>query len=150
MDFAKLTGQPAVIDESLEAFECKPEGYENGAGEPLVLTMHPAGGTRFKKAVRKMHIKVTRSAKKPEAEEGETPAEMTEDELEAEIRTQDSRTSELLACCCDGWNMTDGKKPIPYTVENGTELFKQVEPLRSEVDGAMTARGKSTKAKKTA
>ena len=146
MDFAKLTGQPAVIDESLEAFECKPEGYENGAGEPLVLTMHPAGGTRFKKAVRKMHIKVSRSGKEAE----ETSGDMTEDELEAEIRTQDSRTSELLARCCDGWNMTDGKKPIPYTVENGTELFKQVEPLRSEVDGAMTARGKSTKAKKTA
>ncbi len=146
MDFAKLTGQPAVIDESLEAFEFKPEGYENGAGEPLVLTLHPAGGTRFKKAVRKMHIKVTRSGKEAE----ETSGDMTEDELEAEIRTQDSRTSELLARCCDGWNMTDGKKPIPYTVENGTELFKQVEPLRSEVDGAMTARGKSTKAKKTA
>ena len=146
MDFAKLTGQPAVIDESLEAFECKPEGYENGAGEPLVLTMHPAGGTRFKKAVRKMHIKVTRSGKEAE----EASGDMTEDELEAEIRTQDSRTSELLARCCDGWNMTDGKQPIPYTVENGTELFKQVEPLRSEVDGAMTARGKSTKAKKTA
>ncbi|UOA14524.1 hypothetical protein [Sulfitobacter dubius] len=146
MDFAKLTGQPAVIDESLEAFECKPEGYENGAGDPLVLTMHPAGGTRFKKAVRKMHIKVTRSGKEAE----ETSGDLTEDELEAEIRTQDSRTSELLARCCDGWNMTDGKKPIPYTVENGTELFKQVEPLRSEVDGAMTARGKSTKAKKTA
>ena len=146
MDFAKLTGQPAVIDESLEAFECKPEGYENGSGEPLVLTMHPAGGTRFKKAVRKMHIKVTRSGKEAE----ETSGDMTEDELEAEIRTQDSRTSELLARCCDGWNMTDGKNPIPYTVENGTELFKQVEPLRSEVDGAMTARGKSTKAKKTA
>ena len=147
MDFAKLTGQPAVIDESLEAFECKPEGYENGAGEPLVLTMHPAGGTRFKKAVRKMHIKVSRS-QKDEAEANE--ADLSEDELEAEIRTQDNRTSELLARCCDGWNMTDGKKPIPYTVENGTELFKQVEPLRSEVDGAMTARGKSTKAKKTA
>lgn len=146
MDFAKLTGQPAVIDESLEAFEFKPEGYENGAGEPLVLTMHPAGGTRFKKAVRKMHIKVSRSGKEAE----EASGDMTEDELEAEIRTQDSRTSELLARCCDGWNMTDGKKPIPYTVENGTELFKQVEPLRSEVDGAMTARGKSTKAKKTA
>lgn len=146
MDFAKLTGQPAVIDESLEAFEFKPEGYENGAGEPLVLTLHPAGGTRFKKAVRKMHIKVSRSGKEAE----ETSGDMTEDELEAEIRTQDSRTSELLARCCDGWNMTDGKKPIPYTVENGTELFKQVEPLRSEVDGAMTARGKSTKAKKTA
>lgn len=146
MDFAKLTGQPAVIDESLEAFECKPEGYENGAGEPLVLTIHPAGGTRFKKAVRKMQIKVSRSGKEAE----ETSGDMTEDELEAEIRAQDSRTSELLARCCDGWNMTDGKKPIPYTVENGIELFKQVESLRSEVDGAMTARGKSTKAKKTA
>ena len=113
MDFAKLTGQPAVIDESLEAFECKPEGYENGAGEPLVLTMHPAGGTRFKKAVRKMQIKVSRSGKEAE----ETSGDMTEDELEAEIRAQDSRTSELLARCCDGWNMTDGKKPIPYTVD---------------------------------
>jgi len=26
MDFSKLTGQPATIDESLEAFEFKPEG----------------------------------------------------------------------------------------------------------------------------
>ena len=145
-DFAKLTGQPAAIDESLEAFEFKPEGYENGSGEPLVLTMHPAGGTRFKKAVRKMHIKLTRSEK----EADEAASELTEDELEAEIRTQDSRTSELLARCCDGWNMTDGKKPIAYTVESGAEMFKQVEPLRSEVDGAMTARGKKPKAKKTA
>lgn len=146
MDFAKLTGQPAVIDEGLEAFDLKPKGYENGAGDPLVLTMHPAGGTRFKKAVRKMHIKVSRSEKEAE----EASGEMTEDELESEIRTQDSRTSELLARCCDGWNMTDGKEPIPFTVENCTELFKQIEPLRAEVDGAMTARGKSTKAKKTA
>ena len=147
MDFAKLTGQPAVIDESLEAFEFKPEGYENGAGDPLVLTLHPAGGTRFKKAVRKMHIKVSRSQKE---ETEANDADLTEDELEAEIRTQDSRTSELLARCVDGWNMTDGKAAIPYTVENGTEMFKQVEPLRAEVDGAMTARGKPTKAKKTA
>lgn len=146
MDFAKLTGQPAVIDESLEAFECKPEGYENGAGEPLVLIMHPAGGTRFKKAVRKMHIKATRSSKEAE----EASDELSEEELEAEIRTQDSRTCELLARCCDGWNMTDGEKPIKYSVEDGTELFRQVEPLRAEVDAEITARGKSTKAKKTA
>lgn len=146
MDFAKLTGQPAVIDESLEAFEFKPEGYENGAGEPLVLTIHPAGGTRFKKAVRKMHIKVTRTSKEAE----EASGELSEDELEAEVRKQDSRTCELLARCCDSWNMTDGSKPIEYNVENGTELFKQVEPLRAEVDAEITARGKSMKAKKTA
>ena len=30
-DFAKLTGQPPAIDDSLEAFLCKPAGFKDNA-----------------------------------------------------------------------------------------------------------------------
>ena len=145
MDFSKLTGQPATIDESLEAFEFKPEGYENGMGKPLSITMHPGSGTRFKRAVRKMHIKMTRANNEPD-----TSDDLSEEELEAELRQQDSRTCELLARLCDGWNMTDGEKPLECTVDNATELFIQVEPLRVLADKEISERGNGSKAKKSA
>ncbi|MBQ0802988.1 MAG: hypothetical protein KBT76_14750 [Sulfitobacter litoralis] len=144
-DFAKLTGQPAAIDESLEAFEFKPEGFQNGAGKPLALTMHPGGGTRFKRSVRKMHVKAVRSQADSDQSE-----ELTEADLEAELDEQDGRSAELLARLCDGWNMTDGKDPIEFSLANATALFTQVEPLRLAVDKEITARGKKPKAKKTA
>ena len=145
-DFAKLTGQPPAIDESLEAFELKPEGYENGMGEPLCLTMHPASGTRFKRAARKVHLKMTRA----DGSKADEDDDMTEEELDAAIDTQDDRSAELLARCCAGWNMTDGTKPMKHNLENVCGLFGAVESLRLVVDKAITARGKPKKAKKSA
>lgn len=144
-DFAKLMGQPAAIDESLEAFEFAPDGFENGSGDPLKLTMHPGGGTRFKKAVRIMQVKVSRAKTGDEVE-----TELTDAEIEAELLKADGRTAEILARCCDGWNMTDGKEPIPFNLANVTAMFTAVEPLRNITDEEMTARGKSLKAKKSA
>jgi hypothetical protein len=155
-EFAKLTGVPAAIDESLEAFEFTVPELEingikvkpmNGMGEPLCLTMHPAGGTRFKRSVRKVHMKMTRTdGDKPD----DDAAEMTEDEMDAELDTQDGRSSELLARCCSGWNLTDGKAPMKHTLENVSALFVEVPAIRLAVDIEITARGKSSKAKKSA
>ena len=145
-DFAKLTGQPSAIDESLEAFLCKPEGFKDGADGQLELTMHPVNGTRFKKAVRKMHIKVTRSEKDVD----EADSDLTEEELDAEILKGDGRTAELLARCCDGWNLKDEGKLVKCNLENRTALFAALETLRNAVDLEITAAGKKTKATKTA
>ena len=146
-DFAKLTGQPSAIDESLEAFLCKPEGFKDGADGQLELKMHPVNGTRFKKAVRKMHIKATRSEKDAD---DDTDTDMTEEELDAEILKGDGRTAELLARCCDGWNLKDGGKPVKCNLENKTALFTALETLRTAVDLEITEAGKKTKATKTA
>lgn len=144
-DFAKLTGQPPVIDESLEAFEFSPEGFENGSGQPLSLTMHPANGTRFKRVMRMIQIK----AKRQQGAEDDITA-VDDEALLKTLKEQDNRTSEALARCCDGWNMTDGKKPIPLTIENATALFEQVETLRMAVDEKITEVGNAKKAKKSA
>ena len=144
-DFAKLTGQPAAIDESLEAFECKPEGFKDGGEGQLVLTMHPVNGTRFKKAVRKMHMKATR-AEKQDAE----PTDLSEAELDAEMLKADGRTAELLARLCDGWNLKDEGKPVKFNLENCTALFAALETLRTAVDEEITEVGKKTKATKAA
>jgi len=145
-DFAKLTGQPAVIDESLEAFLCKPEGFKDGADGQLELTMHPVNGTRFKKAVRKMHIKATRGQKDDDASD----SDMTEEELDAEMIKGDGRTAELLARMCDGWNLKDGGKLVQCNLENRTALFAALETLRTAIDLEITEAGKKTKATKTA
>ena len=145
-DFAKLTGQPAVIDESLESFLCKPFGFKDGSDGQLELTMHPYNGTRFKKAVRKMQIKSTRADKA----DAEADSDMTEDELDAEILKGDGRTAELLARCCDSWNLKDGGKLVKCSLENKTALFAALESLRTAVDLEITAAGKKTKATKTA
>jgi len=145
-DFAKLTGQPAVIDESLESFLCKPSGFKDGSDGQLELTMHPYNGTRFKKAVRKMQIKSTRADKA----DAEADSDMTEDELDAEILKGDGRTAELLARCCDSWNLKDNGKPVVFSLESCTALFAALEHLRTSVDLEITAVGKKTKATKTA
>lgn len=146
-DFAKLTGQPAAIDESLEAFECKPEGFKDGGDGQLVLTMHPVNGTRFKKAVRKMHMKATRTEKEAEAE---AEGELSEAELDAELLKADGRTAELLARLCDGWNLKDEGKPVKFDLENATALFTALETLRIAVDQEITNAGKKQKATKAA
>ena len=149
-DFAKLTGQPAAIDESLEAFICEPKGFKDGGEGQLQLTMHPVNGTRFKNAVRKMQIKSVRSQKPKADEDAEAESEMTEDELDAEIIKGDGRTSELLARLCDGWNLKDGGKVVKCNLENRTALFTALESLRTAVDLEITAAGKKTKATETA
>lgn len=143
-DFAKLTGAP-VVDESLEAFEVSPEGFMNGSGEQLTLTMHPINGTRYKKAFRKMQIKVSRADK-----DADKDAELTEAELDEAVDKADLNTAELMARMCDGWNMTDGKSPMKFSFDGATELFAAVEPLRDAVDKVITERGKKLKAKKSA
>lgn len=157
-DFSKLTGVPAAIDESLEAFtftvpELEINGIKvkptNGMGEPLCLTMHPASGTRFKRSARKVHMKMARTDV-PKPDDGEDVAEMTEAEMDAELDTQDGRSAELLARCCSGWNMTDGKSPMKHTLENVSALFSAVPAIRLAADIEITARGKLAKAKKTA
>lgn len=144
-DFAKLTGQPAVIDESLETFEVKPEGFENGMGEQLCLIMHPVNGTRFKKAARKAHIKEMRGKAGDDA-----VSDLTEQELDAELAKAENRSAEILARCCDGWNMTDGKAPMELSFKNAMGLFGAVETLREAVDKAITDAGKKPKATKPA
>lgn len=143
-DFSKLIGAP-VVDESLEAFDVSPEGFMNGSGEQLTLTMHPINGTRYKKAVRKMQIKVSRAEKDADKE-----GELTEAELDEAIDKADLNTSELMARMCDGWNLTDGKAPIEFSFKGATDMFAAVEPLRDAVDKVITERGKKLKAKKSA
>lgn len=141
-----MMGQPKAIDETLEAFEFKPDGFMNGDGKPLVLTLHPASGTRFKKAIRIMQVKVGR-AKKSDAD---VDGDLTEEEIEAELLKSDGRAAEILARCCDGWNLMDSGKPLKFTLDAATAMFAAVEPLREEADKEMTARGKTMKAKKSA
>lgn len=146
-DFAKLTGSPKAIDESLEAFEFAPEGCENGAGSPLVLTMHPTHGTRFKKATRLMQVK---EARRTQGKEAEQPADLTDEEAEKLMAENAKFANELLARCCDGWNMTDGEKPLPFDLDIAKTFFEQLEPVREAALEAMDAEGKRVKATKAA
>lgn len=145
-DFAKLVGSKGPVNDKLEAFEFKPEGFENGNGEPLALMIHPAGGTRFKKAMRIMAIKMRKARGQVDDED----TELTEAEIEAELEKTDENAAEILARCTDGWNLHSEGKSLKYGRENGKELYLQVPELREAVDEAATKAGKKLKAKKTA
>ena len=145
-DFAKLVGSKGPVNDKLEAFEFKPEGFENGNGEPLALMIHPASGTRFKKAMRIMAIKMRKARGQVDDED----TELTEAEIEAELEKTDENAAEILARCTDGWNLHSEGKALKYGMENGKELYLQVPELREAVDEAATKAGKKLKAKKTA
>ena len=148
-DFAKLVGSKGPVNDKLEAFEFTPEGFENGNGEPLSLMIHPAGGTRFKKAMRIMAIKM-RKARGQNANEDDDDIEMTEAEIEAELEKTDENAAEILARCTDGWNLHSEGKALKYGMDKGKDLYLQVPELREAVDEEATKAGKKLKAKKTA
>lgn len=141
-DFAKLTGQPPAIDESQEAFEVTPEGYENGSGEPLKLLMHPLNGTRHKRAMRLEGARTLKARQIATTDQDDTPPEeLTDEALEAFLQTMTDKGAVIFARCCDGWNMTDGKDPIELNIENATALFSQVPSLADVVSEAMAKVG---------
>jgi hypothetical protein len=157
IDFTKITGQASPVDEHLEAFECLPKGFFNGDGKPLQLTMHPAHCSRFNKAARLVRLKEIRTvpAALPELAEGEvrTPVDpASEEELLIEVARQDRFTAEILARCCDGWNLwdSDANELVPCTLENRVSLFTALESLRIAVDLEVTAMGKKIAATKIA
>jgi len=169
-DFAKLVGSKGPVNDKLEAFEFivpkieavvvdeetgEPKGTEmiqpmNGNGEPLALMLHPGGGTRFKKAMRIMAIKMRKARGQNANEEDDDDIEMTDAEAEAELEKTDESAAEILARCTDGWNLYSGGKPMKYSMDKGKEFYLQVPQIREAVDEAATKAGKKTKAKKTA
>ena len=143
IDYAKLVGYTAPVDEALETFEFKPKGFENGNGEPLRLMIHPSNGTRFKKALRYMTIKAQRDVL------GADAAPLVDD-MEATLEETDANIADLLSRCTDGWNLMRDGEPVEFAQAACRDLYIAVPTLREAVDIAGTKAGKKPRAKKTA
>lgn len=146
MDFAKLVGDTGPVDERLEAAEVTLDEFKNGGDDTLKLTLHPMGGTRFKNAIRFAQKRFQYEADDPESGD---PKKKSDKEIWAEIGREDDRANELMARMTDGWNLMDGDKPVPYTLQNGKEFYAAARGVYAAVDGKIVEMGNDSKEQKS-
>lgn len=144
MDFAKLTGDASKRPASKEIFDFTPMNgdvpFQNGAGDPLVLSLHPAHGSEFEKVTRMMKIKEARQAAEKKGTtfvKDKTDAQReaeAEAELESEAERLDANEIEFLARLTVGWNLTDELKPVPFSLSDCKQFYAAAPRIRSLVD----------------